>query len=202
MWSIDWWLIDVCKKLCHMPPQKSGLFVKGLFTTKVLFSAEGSFVFFWGGEECWDSHGFYIWECLKKNTRGATKINHFQRILGRSLLSVTYPYDVIHLQGDFFCHLRFPWIDKHQGTSNHVFKCNFWICDARLWLQYPVGKWFFSSNCGTILGEYNDFSESPIEQHHVPHLPINIANEWHLQKLMFKISHTFLMCFFVINHQH
>ena len=49
MWSIDWWLIDVCKKLCHMPPQKSGLFVKGLFTTKVLFSAEGSFVFFLGG---------------------------------------------------------------------------------------------------------------------------------------------------------
>ena len=33
-----------------MPSQKSGLFVKGLFTTKALFSAEGSFGKFFGGK--------------------------------------------------------------------------------------------------------------------------------------------------------
>ena len=129
MRSIDWWLIDICKKLCHIPSQKSGLLVKGLFTTKALFSAEGSFGRFFGGKNAgipMDS----IWECLKKNTRGPTKINHFQRILGRSLLSVTYPYDVIHL--------RFLWLAKHQGTSNHVFKCNFSICDT---FVAPISGW-------------------------------------------------------------
>lgn len=148
--------------------RNQGCLSKGCSSLRSYFLLKVALFFLGGGKNAGIPMDSIYGNVAKKNTRGLTTINHFQRILGRSLLSVTYPYDVIHL--------RFPWIDKHQGTSNHVFKCNFSICDARLWLQYPVGKWIFSSNCGTILREYNELSESPIEQHNFPHLPANIAN--------------------------